>query len=369
MAKYKNLLFPTFIIIFLFGVVQIASAVEVASGPCAGSTDISSCVVNYFKWGVGISGVIALVSFAIGAVGYIISGGSAEVASSSKDRMRGAIFGLVLLGASYIILNTINPAFVGPVIAPVANSTPPVAPIIPGVYLYTDTGCQNLSYSTTVSLGNIGPSIKGIQIIDDTTNNINYGVILHQVSGLKNGGPCGQPIKTATPCQPTGDNTGAIDVFLMNQNPSSSGTGATFYSKPYGMDKGAQAGFDSVQVTDPTGTSETPDSLCFDYTNVDVPDSYKYKCSGGSSCGGGGGGGGAGDCSDTACETFKDCPGSIDLQGDYLLAIYSSGSSGSYCQTFTDSVVNLNAEPIVASGTAGISNIIIFPTGNGSTTP
>jgi hypothetical protein len=138
--------------------------------------------------------------------------------------------------------------------------------------------------------------------------------------------------------------------------------------------------------------------MCFDYTNVDRPDEYKHKCSSNSSCPNNGGGGSSnigcdpanGDadcpgsetcdpdtetcvgengnntgCSDSACETFQDCPGSIKIKGSYLVALYSdneNSSRPSYCQTFNSDVENLNTEPVIASYEAKLGNVYIIPT-------
>ena len=82
----------------------------------------------------------------------------------------------------------------------------------------------------------------------------------------------------------------AIDVFALNTT-SSSGNGVIFYSKPTGWDTNSgghkEAGFypekdNSLDFTKPI-TLQTGE-MCYDYTNVDVPDAYKTKCEN-STCG------------------------------------------------------------------------------------
>lgn len=75
-------------------------------------------------------------------------------------------------------------------------------------------------------------------------------------------------------------------------------------------------------------------------------------------------------CSDYACETFQDCPGSIKIKGTYLVALYSKdpqdniggGDNILYCQTFRKDVENLNTEPFKASGDAELGNVFMIPT-------
>ncbi len=326
--------------------IYAANNVEVPGGPCASDNSIATCAVHYFQWGIGIAAVVAAISFVVGAVTLMASADNTELASSGKDRMRGSILGILLLGASYIILNTINPNLINPTLNPLNNvELNPTAPA-PGVYFYSDESCDTGAGMTTQSADKIGADIKGIKIVNDETNT--FGYILHQVEGLEKGGGCGEPVTDKTDCQPTNSMNGAIDVFRINPD-AGSGTdtpAVTFYGRPYGGAKGARAGFYPVtadKITDAKHT-ETPSSMKFDYTGVNVPDEYK----------------------DVECVDFGSCPGSIDIVGDDLVAIYSSGSgggstTGSYCETFTNSVANLNTDPFVAAGTNEMTTIHIIP--------
>src|SRR5450759_447 len=102
----KYFLLSKFFIIFLF--LRDDSVFAAETSLCPGGT-VGSCVEYLFKWGVGLAGGLALVSFAWGAVMLIASGDSTEIASSAKDRMKGAILGLILTLASWLIIDTINP--------------------------------------------------------------------------------------------------------------------------------------------------------------------------------------------------------------------------------------------------------------------
>jgi len=342
MIKNKKLLLIIFII-FLFGVTSFVSAIEVPDGPCADAKDLGACAVNIFKWGINIAAIIAALSFAVGAITLMVSGDNASRASSGKDRMKGSIYGLVLLGASYVIMTTINLALINPGINPLDPTILPPVQTPPGVYFYSDSSCKE-SYggSTTVSLWSIGPNVKGIKIVNDPANNISYGAILHEVDGLDKGGKCSpQPI-TSTNCQPVNTLNGAIDVWKISRSPSTSGSGVTFYSRPFGLDRGARAGYYTVQTGAIPAMPTTPQSpnMNFEWKGVNVPDEYK----------------------NIECPTFQNCPGSIDIKGDYIVAIYSD-TNNSYCQTFTKNVTNLNAEPVVASGETMMTKIYIIPTG------
>jgi len=347
MIKNKNLILSIIFLIFLFGSTQFSSAAELEDGPCASSPDLGSCVVNYFQWGIGIAGIIAVLSFTIGAVTYMISGGSSDLASSGKDRMKGSVLGILLLGSSYLIMSTINFALVQPTITPQGSSTLPPMKNAPGVYLYSDTNCQKFVKFSVSSTDSLGSDIKSIKIVNDA-NNV-YGFLLHKEDYLSRGGECDEPVLNQTSCV---KNTkyGAIDIFKLNKNPITSGSGIGFYSEPYGLDRGSRAGYLLVQANSIQANqknAKTPDSMNFVFTGVNVPDAYKT----------------------TQCPTFQKCAGSIDIKGNYLVAIYSdittgsAGGTSSYCQTFTKNVENLNAEPIVAAGATKLKTIYIIATG------
>ena len=108
--------------------------------------------------------------------------------------------------------------------------------------------------------------------------------------------------------------------------------------------------------------------MCFDYTGVtDLSDPYKYKCSDSTcyktpklNCS-----------NEFACETFQDCPGSINIKGNYLIAIYSHyvpsqqnlySGNNLFCQTFIKSVENLNGQEITIPGGKKIAGVLIFAT-------
>lgn len=71
----------------------------------SGVPTLQNTVKYYFTWGISIAVLLAGISFAVGGVQYIIS-----MHADGKERMLGSILGLVLLLASYVILQTINPA-------------------------------------------------------------------------------------------------------------------------------------------------------------------------------------------------------------------------------------------------------------------
>jgi len=278
----------------------------------------------------------------------------------------------------------------------------------PGVY-YCLGGCSNsacsgyMSSANTTSQDKIADAfrekIKGVLIVNN--KNTRYGVIFHETIGLTNGGFCSYPILNTgntSRCEPVNVSASAANIFVLNLNEgnnTSSGDGVDFYSEPYGWDTGASAGFYNIQnyeISNNNYLNSRADEMCFNYKNVDQPDSYKYKCyheeeskcevqdnmcdpeNGDADCLPGEtcsiytyscvGENDEVFCSDTACETFQDCPGSIKIKGSYMVDLYSQiGNDGPvYCQTFTKDVPNLKTQSIIAPGTLYLSGVYIIPT-------
>ena len=78
-------------------------------GSCPPSTDIPSYINNLYKFAVGIAGLLALGMIVAGGVYYTVSAGSSDKQREAKDMITSAVWGVVLLFASYMILNTVNP--------------------------------------------------------------------------------------------------------------------------------------------------------------------------------------------------------------------------------------------------------------------
>jgi hypothetical protein len=437
MLKNKYFTFLTFLLIFLFLSSGLALALEIKYPAIPGlpsinqnKPDINAFIGYFFGLGIYLVGILSLISFTMGAVGLINP--NVEAHKDAKDRMIGAILGLVLTLASFVIIKTINPALITPTLTPLpgvagifytnnvdqktcpeenpntvtipegfnniqysctdnSESNPVLLvwmfpgtdytgnngtydgvtvqrvtcnnkiPInaksfrmkfeTPGIY-FCMGGCNGnicsgyMSDSNTVSQDNIGApfsgKIGGVRIVNGTTGGPYYGVIFHKETGLGGGGTCTTPKISTNPgisCQNISDvsSTSAVDIFALNSDPISSGDGVNFYSEPFGWNTGANAGF-TLLPNNQIGFSDNSmqaKNLAFNYADVDRPQQYQDKC-----------------------VTFSDCPGSLKINGNYLVGLYSGSS---YCQTFTSDAVNLNAQPIIASGGTGLTSIYVIP--------
>ncbi len=75
-------------------------------------SDLGSFITQMYRYAIGVAGIIAVIVVTISGIQWAASGGSADVISSAKTRIGGALIGLALVYLSYTILNTINPNLV-----------------------------------------------------------------------------------------------------------------------------------------------------------------------------------------------------------------------------------------------------------------
>ena len=84
--------------------------------PILGVTFIENSLVSYiqliYKFSLGIAGLLVFIMIVWGGIQYTISAGNPALTGDAKDRIFQAIFGLILLALSFIVLNTINPELV-----------------------------------------------------------------------------------------------------------------------------------------------------------------------------------------------------------------------------------------------------------------
>lgn len=85
------------------------SGFSLGSCPPSANASIPDYINNLYKFAVGIAGLLALGMIVGGGVYYTVSAGSSDKQREAKDMITSAVWGVVLLLGSYLILNTINP--------------------------------------------------------------------------------------------------------------------------------------------------------------------------------------------------------------------------------------------------------------------
>jgi len=114
----KNILMVIFLGLFVFNISLAYSQglVPEASGNsnCPGGdatycgnyevNDFVSLAINVSKWILGMVGSLALIMFIYGGVMFLISGGGSEKISQAKKIIIAAVIGLIIVFASYLII-------------------------------------------------------------------------------------------------------------------------------------------------------------------------------------------------------------------------------------------------------------------------
>ncbi len=85
-----------------------SSFTSCAQAPSAES--ITGYIANIYRFMIGISGILALGMIVAGAIYISVSPGSVDKQGEGRSMIVSAIFGIILIFGSYIILNTINPS-------------------------------------------------------------------------------------------------------------------------------------------------------------------------------------------------------------------------------------------------------------------
>lgn len=70
---------------------------------------ITDLVAYLYEWGIALGGLIAFIALLIAGFNYLTSVGDPSKMKDSIERIKSAIFGLILLLSAFLILNTINP--------------------------------------------------------------------------------------------------------------------------------------------------------------------------------------------------------------------------------------------------------------------
>ena len=243
----------------------------------------------------------------------------------------------------------------------------------PGVYLFTDRGCQNPASanltSDTILVEPFEKNIKSIGVINGIhPEETNYTYILHDTKAIQGVTNCSPPISSklsigtnaGMDCTEVKTSFGVSSISVFNANPFKAGQLAPtnvqvndlpnytknhvkLFSKPWGWENGALAGdntgFNVHAETDDRTTINQylfqwikPNQSNFSYAGGTETTEYK-----------------------NSCKTFADCPGSIQVVGkyNYKIIFYPNNNpppTGSKCQIFSSTINSVKEKEYVASG-------------------
>lgn len=231
--------FAFFFIGFFFLALNRVSAagLEVQYPSLAGQTlspetKLPDYVLYLFNAGMFLGFFSVFISLIIAGVMYLLSPAKPDLLTSAKDRVSGAISGLLILALTYLIITTINPqlSILTLTSAPSNPQPPPAEARQPGVYFYK-SGCPNNSVlAKTSSITEFDTSLKNQITSADIVRapgNI-YISILYQNPNFW--GQC-KYISGNSPCATVGNFATSASIY--KYNPDSNGGGVYFYRKSY----------------------------------------------------------------------------------------------------------------------------------------
>jgi len=403
-----------FIIFSLIIITFTCLPIGIAFAASNATTDFKNAVISTFKWGLGIAGLIAGISFAVGAVQYVVSDHA-----GGKDRMIGSVVGMVILFGSWIIMQEVNPKLTlleftplpaGPGIYLAKGGEKQTAPreladttdivnqgynkIVyncigpanknehlliwsydrpgytdadgnqnarktydvscgqpsnlnaggsykmaietPGVYFYSQQGCDgeaSTTRTTEQSPVTENFAIKSYKIVTGFSNDDpGIGVVIHNNMDTEVGGFCERMAHISTEkekCFNTDISVGSVSIFYVPSN-AKTGTGVNFYSESTGWNTEENAGVVAIPANNINRTNgfwSPANTLVFNYAKTNRNSDYQklYK-------------------------TFKDKQGSIQINGNYLVGLFSKAENDDkyWCQTFKKDVVDLGQQNALA---------------------
>ena len=220
-------------------------------GPIASSVDNNTDLAQYLKYvfdiGIFIGFFAVFLTIIYAGVLYFLSPAIPNALAMAKDRISGAISGLLILVLLYLIITTINPALrifqMGKLEPP--PPPPPTETQLIGLNLYAPEDCSGAAnnYLTNAQdLGNLKNTLNSAGIVHDLKNQIYYISVLYEQTNYW--GKC-QYIDPNANCLKLNISPASASVYNFDFSPS--GDGVYFYRKSFnsirGKEDNANGGF------------------------------------------------------------------------------------------------------------------------------
>lgn len=190
---------------------------------------------------IGFFGVF--ISLIIAGAMYFISpiDPSSELLSNAKDRVSGAISGLLILALTYLIVTTINPQLSIFKLGQLSDNqpAPPAQRKQGGIYFYNKSGCPDsdpdvlASTASITDLGKLKNRVNAVGFVRDSNSDTAYITVLYDTINFK--GKC-QYLDPNKDCHSVEPFANSASVYKYDFSPN--GDGVYFYRKSYFNDKG-----------------------------------------------------------------------------------------------------------------------------------
>lgn len=205
------------------------------------TSELTEYLKYVFDFGIGAAFVVVLISLAYAGVLYFLSPAIPDALAKAKDRVAGAVSGLLILVLLYLIITTINPylaIFKMGKLEPVDIPEPNNRPL--GVTFYKSTGCAGESETHTSSVIDLGDKLRNnvnsVGMGQDPEGKIYYVSILYDIENFW--GKC-QYINPNKECSEVKPFAASASVHQYDFNPD--GDGVYIFRKPLTQAQGKEA--------------------------------------------------------------------------------------------------------------------------------
>lgn len=241
--KYKFFYCKLFVAIFTLFCVALNNALALeVKYPVSQSgiqlVDTNTPLPLYLKYifdmGMFLGFASAFFSLAAAGVLYLMSPAKPELLASAKDRVAGAISGVLILVMTYLIITTLNPQLAIFKIGELQPIPAPNQDQEAGIYFYKSSDCSGNPKISTTNILDFGIAfnnqIRSAELISKPGQE--YVSTMYSSPGLF--GKCQDVDPTINVCQPLGDfvnSANSASIHTYDFNPK--GDGVYLYRKPF----------------------------------------------------------------------------------------------------------------------------------------
>jgi len=239
---------------------------EIAGKTVTAGGGLPDLAVYLFYAGMSIGFGAACISLVWGGVLYFLTP-IPDLKVDAKDRVSGAISGLLIIFLTYLIITTINPELKN--FGTTKLETPEIESVTierpPGVYLYDKGGCPESEgaqphISNINNLGSLKNGTESAEIVQDWDNDMAYVSILYEHPNFW--GKC-HYISPIDGCESQEDDYSSASIYKYDNTKSeeSKGTGVYFFRKPCFNEDPSASITDIIEYCkEKGGTTEKADS-------------------------------------------------------------------------------------------------------------
>jgi len=149
------------------GRLELAWPQSPAGSQITACSDLTAFVKYFYEWGIVLGGLVAFISLVIAGFKYLTSVGDYVKMADARNQVISAIAGLILLLASFLILNTLNPELTvlripKVEVLPGGGPTPPTVPppdikkSCNRIHIWNHANCTTTNGGHIINEGTIG---------------------------------------------------------------------------------------------------------------------------------------------------------------------------------------------------------------------